>query len=268
MSDPKKGMSSEQASLKKISGHINESDYAELIGVKKSHGDGKRKKDVVDLQGNAHSVKSGKKWQIFLYAKSRLQSNTVLQGIGDIAPLMIACINSLPKTREERESNPAKAKSALQAPMRALADELQKPHILNAFFQKAAFEAGEVDYWALLPTKIDQTQAAITEKCFHVFDAKEAVRELCRHLVVGNSRARHRGETDAQKVVFRDKQQIGEIELRTDKFHYGEIKMWLNAKYVVPLLQERIPMADRHANGQIIAYGKARRFKPSNNPQQ
>lgn len=262
MAQPQKGMSSELASLKKRKGHENESHYARLINGTVNPGTRTRKKDVLDARGDTHSVKSGKKWQIFLYGRERLVNNTVLQGMGDIAPRMIDCIDSLPADRAAREANPDVAKAALQTPMRALAAELQDKRRLQAFWMKAAFEAGEVNFWALLPASIDQTTAPIKDKIFHVFDAKEAVTELCRNMVVGNSKAREgrSNETDDQKVVFRDKgKSLGEIELRTDQHNWGRMKLWLDAKKVVPLLQERIGFSCQPFP-QVKAYGKVNKI--------
>lgn len=40
------------------------------------------KKDVIDLEGRSYSVKSGeKKWQIFLYGKTRFEGNYVFKGM-------------------------------------------------------------------------------------------------------------------------------------------------------------------------------------------
>lgn len=259
MSDPRKGMSSQAAAMKKIAGHVNEHDFVALIGGVLNLDSPSLKKDILDKRGRTYSVKSGKKWQIFLYSRKRLETNTVLQGIGKVAPLMVACIASLPETREKREANPTAAKLALQAPMRKLATELRQKNILKAFMIKAAFEAGQVDFWAILDPSIDQTRASPKEKEFHVFDAKEVVNELCRNLQVRNSEKRGRGQTDAQKVVFRDDKQLGEIELRTDPQNWGRMKFWLDAGRTFNLLKHRIP-GKEDLFPQVTAYGKARRI--------
>ena len=259
MTNLPKGMTPDEASLKKVSGHLNEHDYAKLIGGAVNTAGQGRKKDVLDTIGCHHSVKSGKKWQIFLYSKNRLQTDTMLQGMGRIADHLIDCIDSLPATRELRQANPAVAKAALAPHMRALAAELQDARLLHAFFMKAAFEAGEVDYWALLPPEIDQTKARIEEKLFHVFSAKEAVAVMCDKMIVVNSKAKGKGQTDDQKVVFRNDKQIGEIELRTDPQNWGRVKMWLDARRVLNLLQDQISVAG-NPTSQITTYGSVRRI--------
>lgn len=257
MNQPEKGMSSDEASRVKRAGHRNEDHYAQLIGgyvVRAS-----RKPDVVDRSRNAHSVKSGKKWQIFLYGRDRLAQNTAFRKLGNVAQIMVDCIDTLPDSRDDRESDRDRYKAALQAPMRALANELQDKQLLIEFFMKAAFDTGEVDYWAILPPNINQRYADRSEKCFHVFAAKQAVEELCRNMQVENSQARGRGQTAAQKVVFKDRVIIGEIELRTDKGNYGRMKMWLDAERVIDLLKSRIPSCEC-SHEQVIAYGDAEGF--------
>ena len=257
MSQPEKGMSSSQASEKKIAGHINEYDYAELIGGNVNVAGITRKKDVFDNLGMSHSVKSGKKWQMFLYSRTRLATNTILKGMGNLSNQLVACIDSLPSNRAMREENPIHYKESLQKPMRELSQELQNTNILEAFFMKVFFEAGEVDFLAILPSNINQVNAHIDQKEFHVFDASECVSIFCDGMVVCNSKKRARNQMDDQKVIFRNSNiQLGEIELRTDPSNWGKMKMWLDSKKVLCFLQERIAET-ANPRPQIITYGKA-----------
>lgn len=252
-----KGMESAEASAKKIGGHLNEFDYAELIGGEVNKGSQTSKKDVVDVKHGTHSVKSGKKWQIFLYGRSRFESDTVLKGIGDVSSLLINCIESLPPTREEREANPEESKLRLQAPMRALASELEKPKILAAFLHKAAFEGGEVNYWAILPPTVDQTRAELDQKAFHVFHADDVITTIVNNIQVVNSKARNRTQRDDQKVVFRSGKNLGEIEIRTDPTNYRRAKMWFMAAEVLNLLRFNVEFAG-NPHPQIYVYGQAK----------
>ena len=272
MSSPEKGMTSEQASLKKVAGHINEEDFATLIRGSVNQVDQQSKQDVHDKFGKRYSVKSGKKWQIFMYAKSRLEDNTTLRGISNLSALLINCINTLPETRDMREENPARYKELLMGPMQALAKSLLEKDTLKAFFSKSIFEAGGVDYLAILSSEIDQTQASPDDKVFHVFQADEVIDALCDGLEVTNSMARGKGQTSYQKVVFRCWREaegkrkarslnMGEIELRTDKPHYGNVKFWLQSNRVLPLLIKRIPKQDERASSQLLLYGKAKRIR-------
>ena len=257
MNQPNKGMSSEMASMKKIAGHVNEYDYAELIDGQVNAAGYTRKKDVIDALGRTHSVKSGRKWQMFLYAKSRLETNTVLRGIGNVSNLMIDCIDSLPALRKDREENSRKYKIALQKPMTNLCNELQNENILQAFLMKVFFEAGEVEFLSILPSDIDQIKATPSDKHFHLFDAQECVLTLCDRIRVANSRKRNHTQMDAQKVVFiKNNVQFGEIELRTDSSNWGRMKMWLQSDRVLPILQNNIGNNNSPRKG-LTTYGKA-----------
>ena len=94
----RRAMTSEAASIKKKTGHINEQVFAELIdGYVIS---GQRKTDVMDRQGNCYSVKGAKWWQIFMYARSRFVTNTEFLEIGNVANLIIDCLDAFPETRQ------------------------------------------------------------------------------------------------------------------------------------------------------------------------
>lgn len=266
-----KGMDPNDASLKKIAGHINESDYADLIGGQVNQGSVTDKKDVVDAFHRTHSVKSGKKWQIFLYSLERIENDITLQAFGNVAKCITACIDAVPKLRKDREKSyyhKQKSKLALQQPMRELAEELSKPDIFKAFFQKSAFEGSQVDFWAILDPSIDQTKASLEEKKFYIFDSAQCVQTICDKVLIVNSKARGKGHVDDQKVVFRipnpknknSNLNIGEIEIRTDKSHYRRVKMWFEAERTVEFLQREIPdFTDITA--QLRVYGKARQIK-------
>lgn len=60
----KKAMTSEQAISVRQAGHDDAKEFAHLIGRSSDYqNDTQAKKDVIDLAGDAHSVKSGtKKW--------------------------------------------------------------------------------------------------------------------------------------------------------------------------------------------------------------
>lgn len=266
MSQPEKGMTPAPATAKKVSGHRNEEHFAHLIGGVVNPVDHNRKQDVHDLRsGWRYSVKAGQKWQIFLYARSRFGVNTTIRGIGGLSALMIKCIDTLPLSREERERTPSHYKELLKTPMRELASLLQEENNLRAFFSMAAFDAKGVDFLAILPASINQVTAKIEEKIFHVFEATEVVEHLCNDMEVVNSKARGRGQTDAQKTVFRcpdnlgRMRNVGEIELRTDKHNYGRMKFWLQSARVLQILQAHIPQNGRMGK-QIFLYGKAEKI--------
>lgn len=255
----RRAMTSEQASLKKISGHVNEYDFAELIGGKVNLGTHTDKKDVIDQQHRSHSVKGGTWWQIFLYARSRLLHNTIFRGIGNLADIMIQCIDAFPEDRSDYLENKRDAKIRLQEPMRLLKQEIEKPNIFPALLEKSIFNGGEVNYLSILPYNLANT-LPINEKHFHVFSQSDVVSLLSTHLEIQNSKARGRGQMDDQKVIFRfDNKNLGEIEIRTDSNqHYKEIKWRVHAPSIFRILVAQLESATK-GNQQISVYGRARR---------
>jgi len=254
----RRAMTSEQASLKKISGHINEYDFAELISGEVNLGSPTDKKDVIDLQHRSHSVKGGTWWQIFLYARSRLLTNTIFRGLGNIADLMIQCIDAFPEDRNDYLADKQSAKIRLQEPMRLLKQEIEKPNIFPALLEKSLFNGGEVNYLSILPHTLPNT-LSIAEKHFHVFSQRDVVDLLSTHLEIQNSRARNRHQMDAQKVIFRfNNRNLGEIEIRTDSpTHYREIKWRVHAPAIFGILTSNLESVTL-ANQQISVYGTAR----------
>ena len=86
-----RGSSSEQASLYKKDGHLDEELFAELISGQTISG--QQKRDVVGPDKVNYSVKGGSKhWQIMLYG----QSNFKDKSWGELGPLFAECINCFP----------------------------------------------------------------------------------------------------------------------------------------------------------------------------
>lgn len=251
-------MTPADASRRKVRGHKNERAFAELIGGEVSKALQTDKRDVLDRNHRFHSVKSGTWWQIFLYARSRFESNTVFQGLGALAELMIACLDAFPENYEDYRTDRAPAKLRLQIPMRSLREELGKPGILPAFFEKSLFNAGEVQYLTILPANL--SDAPDNEKEFHIFDRMDVVQTLCSSLEITNSIARNASQTDAQKVLFRVAgRNCGEIEVRTDSpLHHRQAKFRLNGTRIAQLLIDKIATPNR-VSEQLVAYGRARR---------
>lgn len=247
-------MTTTQASEKKKVGHINERHFAEIIGgevVKGTH-----KNDVIDKQGNNHSVKGGQYWQIFLYRKSRLLTNTEFQDIGRVANLMVTCLDVFPQNRKNYESDKVHFKTLLRAPMRDLYEEIRKPNIFPELLSKAIFNGKEVDYLSILTPCMSNSLSA-SEKRYHIFTRDDVVSLLSTHLEVSNSRAIKKGDMPEQKVIFRYAgRNVGEIEIRneSDK-HYKEMKWRFEACGIFALLDvlERFSLSE-----QIYVRGRAR----------
>ncbi len=254
----KRAMTSEQASLKKISGHVNEYDFAEIIGGEVNLGSPTDKKDVIDQQHRFHSVKGGTWWQIFLYSRSRLLTNTIFQGLGNIANIMIQCIDAFPENRNDYLKDKQLSKTRLQQPMHLLKQEIEKPNIFPALLEKSLFNGGEVNYLSILPNNLPNT-LPLAKKHFHIFSQKDVVTLLSTHLEIKNSKARNSQQMDNQKVIFRfNNKNLGEIEIRTDsERHYREIKWRLNSPAIFGILTSNLK-SKTLANQQISIYGSAR----------
>lgn len=245
----KRAMSSEKASYVKRQGHADAREFAELLGIGKEYkSDLKAKKDVIDWDGNSYSVKSGeKKWQIFLYGKTRFEEDYTFRGMNGLGELFMKCIDSFPVSRAEYLKNKYVYKLQLQGPMRSLAERLKDHRLLAAFIDKGMFNSGEVDFLVIKDN----------EK-FHVFWGKEVVQVLSRRFEVENSKSRGKDQLDAQKVVFKVSGiTYGEIEMRNDsEVHYREVKLWLGKKHTFDLLKEEIKDSES-LNNRIILYGRA-----------
>ena len=243
----KRAMTSEQASFKKLRGHALERTFATIIQGEVNAGDQKDKKDVIDKQHNAHSVKGGEWWQIFLYSRNRLVTNTVLQGLGNISQYMVGCIDAFPIDREDYLNNKHAYKIRLQEPMRLLATELQEKAIFKAFISKAFFNAGEVRYLS--------AYREVDEK-FYIFWHDDVIDTLSECLTIENSKAYGPSQYDCQKVLFKYGNNVSEIEIRTDSpVHYRQIKCRFNAEQTISLLTEKIQLYERR--NEVVLYGRA-----------
>ena len=256
----KRAMSSEHASEVKRAGHVNERHFATLIGGVVNRGSGTDKKDVMDKQDRAHSVKAGTWWQIFMYSRKRLVENTIFQGMaGGVADLMIACLDVYPADRADYLRDKMASKLRLQAPMRDLLVALKEPKVYAFLLEKGLFDGGNAEYLSIYPGK---AKDPINRKVFHVFHRKDVVGALSFPEVVElrNSKARNQNETDDQKVILfslTHGANMGEIEVRSDKSHYRQMKCRFNSAKVLKILQKHTAGKSKHLSDQVIAYGGA-----------
>ena len=255
----KRAMTSTAASYKKRSGHINERSFAYLIDGEVV-GDRTDKTDVIDQEYNTYTVKGGEWWQIFLYSRDRFVTNTEFRIIGNIANLFIDCIDAFPENRSDYLEDKTYFKERLQEPMRQLKDEICKPDIFPQLLSKAIFNGDEVDYLSILPKELSSQAVLSDQKHFHLFSAEDVVSLLSTKLEIANSRARGRGQMDAQKVIFRYGKNVGEIEIRTDSdLHYKQAKWRFNSPAILSLLRSNLDVVyveDR----QVSVYGSARDY--------
>jgi len=245
----KKAMTSEKASFVKLQGHRDAKYFAKLIGLENDYlNDPKAKKDVIDRSGDSYSVKSGeKKWQIFLYGKTRFEQDYSFKAMDGIGRLFLECIECFPESFNEYQISKKLFKEKLQTPMIELCVKLKNKNILSSFFDKAIFNSGEVNYLAIK----DKGK-------YHVFWSRDVVEIFVNNITVENSKARYEGQMANQKVVFKIKgKTCGEIEMRNDsEIHYREIKFWLGKKNVVQLLSEKSTSIKKYGE-EILIYGEA-----------
>lgn len=249
----KKAMTSEQARTVRQAGHDDARQFACLIGLPSDYqNDPQAKKDVIDLAGDAHSVKSGaKKWQIFLYAPSRFENDAIFKRLNGLGQLLLNCLNVFPNEFLKYKQNKTYFKKLLKEPMQILKEKLQNKETLEAFFGKSFFNAGEVSY---LTIKHDN--------CFYVFRNDDVIKILTESIDVKNSE----GE---QKVIFKIKNNnlktasrfpsitIGEIEMRNDSdVHFKEIKFWMSKDKTFELLKNNLSLV-KELKSKMFVYGKA-----------
>lgn len=245
----KKAMTSEKASYVKRKGHADAKEFASLLGIGKEYkSDPQAKKDVIDSEGHSYSVKSGeKKWQIFLYGKTRFEKDYTFRGMNGLGKLFLQCIESFPESRRDYLENKELYKRRLQKPMRKLCQRLREKRLLAAFIDKSMFNSGEVDFLVIKEGRV-----------FHVFWSREVVDVLTNNYEVENSKARGKNQFDDQKVIFRVSNKThGEIEMRNDSdIHYREVKFWLDKKLTFELLASQIKKSQKFSD-RIILYDKA-----------
>jgi len=221
----------DQARKYRQAGHDDAMLFALEIGLTKDYRrDPKAKKDVIDPAGDAHSVKSGKKkWQIFLYRRSRFETDDGFQALNGIGQLLIHCIDAFPPRYSDYKGNETASKERLKTPMRELKDRLQRKALLRAFLRKSIFNGGEVNYLTILHNSQ-----------YHVYWSDDVVTVMADNFEVVNSQARNAKEYDCQKVVFRyKKKNVGELEMRNDsEQHYGEVRFNMNKIPVMELLHD------------------------------
>lgn len=249
----RRGGTPEQARQYRAAGHAAALDFARLIGVEDSYrNDLKAKKDVVDPSGDTHSVKAGqKKWQIFLYRRSRFENDDGFQALDGIGALLIHCIDTFPPRFEDYRANELVSKERLRTPMRELKDRFQRKALLRAFLMKALFNGGEVNYLTVL----DQDE-------YHIYHCQDVVQVLADALSVENSKAAKKGSPPEQKVVFKyEGRNVAELEMRNDSArHYGEVRFNMMKDRCLHLLRSHAPSPlTRYLrfDKSIVVYGDA-----------
>lgn len=275
--------SSKISSEKKLVGHTNEAEYAALIGG--STIQGTLKGDVQDKQRKLHSVKSGKKWQIFLYRYERIRASTYLNELKSCLDAFTSdypryvgdrtkCIELKESLVEEQgrvavgqmtndaikkslgSNEYVKAKEKLAEATQRVCRKLEDKKFLRQFLAEAIFNGSEVSYLAVKDGA-----------CFRVFSSSDVLGLLTAHISPANSRAGRVPEdynVDGQKVLLRyakdgKQKNIVEIEIRNDsEQHYREVRFNMYSKDCLSILLGKVAAlpALKHRPG-VVLYGAA-----------
>ncbi len=245
----RRGFSSVDARNTRRKGHDDALAFANVIGMPRDYlNDHVAKKDVIDLSGDAHSVKSGeKKWQVFLYGLNRFESDHGFVALNGIGALLADCVRSFPESFDAYQMDRSSAKRRCMVPMRALCEKLQDRGRLKAFISKSMFNGGEVAYLTVRH-----------EGCFHVFWNGDVIDCFGDGFSVCNSKARCVGQFDDQKVVFRyGGLNLAELEMRNDsRTHYREVRFTMYKRRVMAMLFATI-LARRGYSEEVTLYGAA-----------
>jgi len=231
-----KGMTSQQASAKKIGGHDSEYDFAEIVDGKVIGGHEKAdvRREYNDREYKFSVKAADKKIQGSLYTRSRYEKND----FGELSPLFTACIDAFPLQRSQHLLDKSIGKSKLSIAMRELRLALEDKNTLDFFLYESLF-GKSADYISMRETE--------NSNRWHIFPYKIVAEEMSDFIEVENSKSRRLGEMDNQKVIFKAKLgrtskqwiTVGEIEMRNDSdVHYREIKFWMNMHLLLELLQK------------------------------
>jgi len=246
----KRAMTTEKARNVRKQGNDDAKEFARLIGLKGDYrNDLKAKKDVVDFNGDAHSIKSGQSyWQIFLYSGSRFETDSSFKTMNGIGQIILDCINAIPSDKTQYQQSKIDCKNKIAVFMVKLREKLQDKYRFETFLRKAIFEGTQVSY---LTVKQNGK--------FHVFWHDEVIKVFLNKFVVTNSGS-VKGSIPNQKVLFKiDGKNCGEIEMRNgERHHHKEMKFRLHKNKIFNLLVCNIKdTKDYNADKKIVVYGKA-----------
>jgi hypothetical protein len=281
--------SSEISREKKLSGHLREDDYAILIDGETIGGT--QKADVKDKKGNLYSVKSGKKWQVFLYGYDRISVSSYLN-------ILQPCLDAFTKDPEQyfkdrikciefkeayiKEHGREKAKklsnnSVIQSlgsntyieskeklakSTAFVRDQLECKDNLRNFLCEALFNNEEVLFLVIKDTTYKK------DDFFKVFAKDDVLDIFTEQFFPEVSKAGNVPEdynVAAQKTLLcylksnGKSKNIIEIEIRNDSnVHYRQVRFNMYSKDALTLLIERdAPLPVKEAFNGVKVYGRA-----------
>ena len=256
---------------KKLTGHQNEFDYADMISGERIKGT--KKGDVLDKSGNQHSVKGGKKWQVFLYGYERISQSKhlkiltpCLESFTMDAPLYFRdrefCLEYkeeyIKKHGREKARNLSnsdvkrrfkdnayiEAKEKLSDSTQAVYEKLLEKIELTKFLREAMFNGIEVSFLAIK----DDTYKK--DNIYKVFEREQVLDIFSKELFPAISKAGSVPEdynVAGQKTLLcyeREKgksKNIVEIEIRNDSLqHYREVRFNMYSKDALTILLRNI----------------------------
>ena len=285
----RRAASSKVSSDKKKDGHRNESVYAQLIEGKVIKGT--QKGDVRDQLDFLHSVKTGKKWQVFLYGHERILDSKylkILEPCLDAFPLdshlyfqdRIRCIefkedfikkHGREAARELSNSKVSKAignneyvnsKNRLASATSLVRDQLKNRIFLRNFLAESLFNNDEVSYLAV------KDSTFLADDVYKTFDREDVLNIFSDAMFPEISQAGNVPEdfnVAAQKTLLKyspresSSKNVVEIEIRNDSAtHYRQVRFNMYSKDALFLLingLKRFPIA-KPVEG-LELYGKA-----------
>lgn len=285
----RRAASSQVSRDKKLGGHLREREYADLINATRILGTAKG--DVKDTQSRLHSVKSGRKWQVFLYGYKTIAASNYLDVLQPCLDAFTPQPEQYFEDRKEciafkeqfvRQHGKEKAKQLtndavvtsvgkntyIQSKDRlALAtldvcEALRDRKFLRNFLGEAMFKNAEVTYLAVKDSTYKKDQL------FKVFHRDDVLDILSAKLVPSVSKAGRVPEdynVEGQKTLLRymtrtdTLKNIVEIEVRNDSaVHYRQVRFNMYSKDTLHLLlasESSLPM-NKHGN-HVLVYGQA-----------
>ena len=272
------------SSLKKRAGHKEEEIFAELIGGEVIKGT--QKTDVIDHKGKNYSIKSGKKWQIFLYSYERISKCHYLK-------ILKSCLDAFSSDYELYKKDRIKcieykenyiqlhgrdatkdlpneeianvlgnneyidAKELLSFATEDVCKSLNNKSELRKFLGEAFFNIDEVDFLVVKDTTFEN------DGLFKVFSRDESLDILTNHLAPSISKAGRVPEdynVAGQKTILRYQYQnkpknIIEVEIRNDSSkHYRQVRFNAYSKDTLYLLLTNL--SGLKFNDYIFTYGR------------
>jgi len=281
--------SSEISSEKKLSGHLQENYYATYIEGEVLHGT--QKGDVIDKNGILHTVKSGKKWQVFLYVYNRIVNYLHLKILQSCLEAFPEDYNQYVKDRENciaykekyiqdhgrdaaknlsnndvakhmSDNKYIEAKSKLAEATILVCDTLKNKDFLREFLCEALFNNTDVNFLAIKDSTYKK------DGLFKVFDKEDVLDILSEKLFPRRSKAGRVPEdynVAGQKTLLvyqisdNKWKNIVEIEIRNDSAkHYRQVRFNMYSKDVLFLLLNNPRCKEsKNLSKHLVAYGQA-----------